>query len=261
VIPYVEVTMLRLGPVTIPVFLSLLVTAVAVASAIIILRGRRHGMAYEHTEGLCLCAALCGYAGGHLFRYAYDFDRLIQLLQDPRHILSGGIASFGGFFGGIAGAYGFFWLRKVKAEERLKLLDLAGFALPFSWVFGRIGCSLVHDHPGLRTTSWLGVKFPGGTYYDLGLLEVFFLILLGALFLLLDRKERPTGFYFGLFFLLYGIFRLGLDQLHVDPPRYLGVTVDQYAASAAILTGMIALSAMVRRSRLVIYTQTLGRQA
>jgi prolipoprotein diacylglyceryltransferase len=114
VIPYVEVTKLRLGPVSVPVFLLLLVTAIAVASAIIIVRGHRQGMAYERTEELCLWAALCGYAGGHLFRFAYDPDRLIQLLHDPRHILSGGIASFGGFFGGIAGAYGFFWLRKIK---------------------------------------------------------------------------------------------------------------------------------------------------
>jgi hypothetical protein len=47
----------------------------------------------------------------------------------------------------------------------------------------------------------------------------------------------------------------------VDPPRYVGVTVDQYAASAAILTGAIALGVMVKKNRLVVYTQTLRRQA
>jgi phosphopantetheine adenylyltransferase len=54
VIPYAEVTTLRLGPVSVPVFLVLLVTAIAVASAIIIVRGHRQGVPYERTEELCL---------------------------------------------------------------------------------------------------------------------------------------------------------------------------------------------------------------
>ena len=237
-----------------PVFLLLVVTAIVVACAIIILRGHRQGLAYERTEELCLWAALAGYLGAHLFRFVYVPQEFARVLQDPRNLLTGGIASFGGFFGGLAGVFGFFWCRKVDGNQRMKFLDLAGFALPFSWVFGRVGCALVHDHPGLRTTNWLGVQFPGGTRYDLGLLEVFFLLALAALFLVLDRRPRPAGFYFGLYFLLYGIFRLGLDQLHVDPPRYLGWTVDQIAASAAIAAGVLALSAAMGKKKLASYT-------
>lgn len=231
-----------------PVFLLLVVTAIVVACAIIILRGHRQGLAYERTEELCLWAALAGYLGAHLFRFVYVPHDFSKVLQDPRYLFAGGIASFGGFFGGLAGVFGFFYRRNIGFGQRLKFLDLAGFALPFSWVFGRVGCALVHDHPGVRTTSWLGVRFPGGTRYDLGLLEVFFLLALGGLFLLLDRVPRPAGFYFAWFFLLYGIFRLGLDQLHVDPPRYLGWTVDQYAALAAITTGGLALGLMMRKN-------------
>jgi phosphatidylglycerol:prolipoprotein diacylglycerol transferase len=261
VIPYFEVRQFQMGQVTVPSFLVLLVTAIAVASIIIVVRGHRQGVAYERTVELCLWAALAGYVGGHLFRFMYVPDEFIRMIHDPRRIMAGGIASFGGFFGGIAGAYGFFLWRKIRAEQRLKFLDLAAFALPFSWVFGRVGCALVHDHPGLRTNSWLGVRFPGGTRYDLGLLEVFFLLALGALFLILDRKERPTGFYFGLYFFLYGIFRIVLDQLHVDPPRYLGVTVDQYAGLAAIIIGALSLSVLVRKGRVTRYTEALGGRA
>lgn len=245
-IPYVEVATLHLGRFSAPIFLVLVVTAVAVASAIIVVRGHRLGLPYERTEELCLWAAVAGAVGAHLFRYAYVPQLFARVLHNPRLIFGAGISSFGGFFGGLAGVYGFFWRRKVGEEDRRRFMDVAAFALPFSWVFGRIGCALVHDHPGLRTSSWLGVQFPGGTRYDLGLLEVFFLIALAALFLILNLRPRPAGFYFGWFFVLYGVFRIGLDQLHVDPPRYFGFSVDEYSGAAALLLGLASIGKLWR---------------
>jgi phosphatidylglycerol---prolipoprotein diacylglyceryl transferase len=116
-----------------------------------------------------------------------------------------------------------------------------GYAVPFGWFFGRVACYLVHDHPGLRTSSWLAVKYPGGARYDLGLLEAMFLVLLCGAFWLLARAPRPPGFFFGAFFLAYGVFRVGLDQLHVDPPRYAGISVDHWAYGAATLAGAAVL--------------------
>jgi phosphatidylglycerol:prolipoprotein diacylglycerol transferase len=238
VIPYLKVEFVTLGPIHLPVFLLLVCTALVVASAILVMRGHRLGLAYERTEEMCLWAALAGATGAFLFRNVYAPPAWTAVLANPAVVFGRGVSSFGGFFGGFAGILAFFRWRKIGFPERWMYLDAAAFALPFGWIFGRIGCALVHDHPGVRTMNWLAVNFPGGPRYDLGLLEVFFLFLLGCAFLLLDRKPRPSGFYFGLFFTVYGLFRLALDQLHVDPPRYFAITVDQYAGSAAALLGI-----------------------
>ena len=65
----------------------------------------------------------------------------------------------------------------------------------------------------------------------------------------LSRTAKIPGFFFGLFFLLYGPFRLALDQLHIDPPRYLGITLDQYAGIAALLGGASFLFMIFREQR------------
>jgi phosphatidylglycerol:prolipoprotein diacylglycerol transferase len=247
-IPYIEIRTVHLGSAVFPVFGLLVVLAIAAAAVVIVLWGkRRHGLPVDRLEEMCLWAVLAGAVGARLMSFAYRPGAALVALQDPRLLLSaGGIASFGGYFGGLLGLAGFFAWRRISKTERWKYLDAAGFALPFAWIFGRIGCALVHDHPGIRTSHWLGVQFPGGTRFDLGLLEVLFLALLAALFLILDRRPHAPGFFFGLFFLLYGLFRFGLDQLHVDPPRYFTITVDQYAAAAAILIGL-ATVVLLRR--------------
>src|SRR2546427_470013 len=85
------------------------------------------------------------------------------------------------------------------------------------------GCAWVHDHPGIRSMSWLSVRYPGGQRFDLGLLEMLFLALLAVCFLLLGRKPRAPGFFAGWTFVIYGSFRVGLDQSHANPPRWMGI--------------------------------------
>jgi prolipoprotein diacylglyceryltransferase len=82
------------------------------------------------------------------------------------------------------------------------------------------------------------VGYPDGARYDLAVLEVFYIVLVMVLFLLLDRRPRPVGFYLGSFLLLYGPFRIVLDQLHVDVVRYWALSVDQWSGAAATLAGL-----------------------
>ena len=247
--PYIEVSSWTIFHRTFPVFVTLVLWAVVVAVAIIVLRGRRAGLPASRLEEMCLWAVLIGFIGAHVFRLAYDGPAAWAVLKNPLTFLQiGGIASFGGFFGGLAAIWAFFLRHRIRGTERWKYLDAASYAIPFAWIFGRMGCALVHDHPGIRTTSWLGVRFPGGTRYDLGLLEVLFLAAQALVFLWLGRRRRTPGFFFAAFFVPYGIFRLIIDQLHVDPPRYVGISVDQYAASSVICAGLAAWFWAVRRA-------------
>jgi phosphatidylglycerol:prolipoprotein diacylglycerol transferase len=107
---------------------------------------------------------------------------------------------------------------------------------------GRLGCALAHDHRGLWTTNWIAVKFPEGSRYDLGLIEFLFLIGMAALFWALDRKARPVGFFFALYGVLYGAFRIWLDTLHAEPLRY-------YEGAAYVVIGLLIWSMVWKLDR------------
>jgi phosphatidylglycerol:prolipoprotein diacylglycerol transferase len=189
--------------------------------------------------GMVFWMLLGGFGGAFAFKLLYA--------PNPWDLLRGGIASFGGLFVGLAAAC--LYLRKGarKWGAVLHYMDALAFVFPRAWLFGRLGCALAHDHPGLRTESWLGVRFPDGARYDLGLLEVFFILGYLGLLAVLDRRQRPSGFYLGLFLSTYGLFRLFLDRLHEAPVRYGGWSVDQYASVAALVLGVAILYWMGRK--------------
>jgi phosphatidylglycerol---prolipoprotein diacylglyceryl transferase len=232
-------------------FIALVAIAIAIGCLIAISRARRIGIGQEHFIKLGLCVIAAGFIGGHLAKFIYSPGDWRLIAVQPTALLQifNGQASFGAFIGGYLAALAFFLWNSIPYPDWYLYADAGCFAVPFSWWIGRLGCYLVHDHPGLRTSSFLGVRYPGGTRYDLGLLEALFLLALAALFLALDRKPRPRGFFYVAFLLLYGLFRFGLDWLHVDPPRYGGWTVDQIAASLMIFAAVVTVLELRRLGR------------
>ena len=233
-IPYVTIPRLSLGPMHFAPFGVLVSAGILVTYFWIVFRARNVGLDPKKASGLCAWMLIAGFAGAVLLKYAYN------PAAGFRHL---GIASFGGIAGGLAGAAAFFGLHRVGPRERLDYLNLVASRFPIGLAFGRAGCALAHDHPGIRSANWLAVQFPGGSRYDLGLLEFFFLILVAGLFLA-ARGQKP---YLGLFLIPYGLFRFAIDQLHENPPAYLGITVDQYASIAALLVGVWAITRVETR--------------
>ncbi len=82
------------------------------------------------------------------------------------------------------------------------------------------------------------MRFPEGSRYDLGLIEFLFLIGLAAAFRILDRRPRPVGFFFGLYGVVYGGFRIWLDTLHIQPMRF-------YGGAAAVVIGLLGWMAVI----------------
>src|SRR5882724_12377440 len=82
-----------------------------------------------------------------------------------------GIRSIGGLAGGLIGVAVYARIRRLSFPEAYRMLEIITFCLPFPWVFGRLGCFLMHDHRGEFTTNWIAVQFPEGPRYDLGLIE------------------------------------------------------------------------------------------
>ena len=220
-IPYYPEPVVRVGSRSWPAFSLLLILAVVVGIAIVLKRAGRRGIDRDLIFRMSFWTIVCGLGGAHVAKMAMDHWQ--QFAANPWIVFQpGGIRSLGGFIGGLLGAMAYCRWRGMAFFETFRLLDVMAFALPFAWTIGRMGCFLAHDHRGNFTSNWIGVRFPEGTRYDLGLVEFVFLIALSAWFYWIDRRPGYAGFFFGMFAVVYGAFRVFLDTLHVQPFRFYG---------------------------------------
>jgi phosphatidylglycerol:prolipoprotein diacylglycerol transferase len=129
----------------------------------------------------------------------------------------------------------------------LPYADVIASSFPAAWVFGRSGCSVAHDHPGLASDAWFAVQYPGGGRFDLGLYEMLLTIPLALAFRWLRRKPRPGGFYVGAMAIAYAPVRFALDFLRIEDstglnaavdPRYAGLTPAQWACFGLLGMGV-----------------------
>jgi len=187
----------------------------------------------------------------------YQPEAIVEIAREPRLLLQRwyGLSSYGGFLGGALTAYVF---ARRRHASLLALGDAWCYAFPFAWVFARMGCFAVHDHPGAASDFFLAVADYNGTgvaRHDLGLYEVIWAAGVSALFLVLNRRPQPAGMFLGLVPLLYGPVRFLLDFLRATPVeggdvRYLGFTPAQYFSLALTVFGALfymRLSLALRR--------------
>ena len=132
--------------------------------------------------------------------------------------------------------------------------DLTLSVFPIGWIFGRMGCAVVHDHPGRLAAegAWLAVAFPEGPRYDLGLLEMFLSVGISLVCVALWRVRPRVGTYIAVTTLIYAPVRFYMDFFRIDDPvagdpRYGGLTPAQWACVAVFVYG-IAVAVRVARS-------------
>ena len=241
-LPYYPQPVLHLGPFEIHAFGVLAAIAVVVGGRLILVRAHRQGIPVEQMFRFCFWVYICAMAGAFLSKTV--LDDFAGFVADPSRIfrVSVGVRSVGGISCGFLA--GVVWCRfhRLSLLESMRRLDSIAYAMPTGWMIGRLGCALAHDHRGLASTSWIAVPFPEGPRYDLGLIEFLFLIGMVVSFYLLDRKPRPVGFFFGLYGVVYGGFRIWLDTLHVQPARF-------YGGAAGVLVGLLGWAAMLALQR------------
>jgi len=207
-------------------------------------RAKRLGIKQEVLADGIAHIVISGFLLGHVFDVVTYYPE--KLLEAPWELLMPwkSLSSYGGFFGAVAG--GFLW-RWRRGFPLLPVFEQVGFGMPLGWFFGRLGCFVVHDHPGSVTTFFLGVEnfqYPGlptATRHDLGLYEVIWSAVVMLLFLWLDRKPRPTGFFTSWIIILYAPVRFGLDFLREADRSYLGLTPGHYSSIVALGMGFFFL--------------------
>jgi phosphatidylglycerol---prolipoprotein diacylglyceryl transferase len=220
-----------------------------------------------------------GFIGGHVLDSI--FYHPVQLILAPWSLLYvwAGLSSFGGFVGATAGALlwkyfeGVPWLslgrwfsvprpvRRRCARPILAYCDIIMAVFPVAWALGRLGCTVVHDHPGLRTSSdnllavaygpgpvqhfgLIELRFGDAPRYDLGLLEFLFTLIVAAVCASTWRKRLPVGVYVATLPLVYAPLRFGLDYLRLQDAeggdlRYFGLTPAQWGCMALFCVGCV----------------------
>lgn len=194
-----------------------------------------------------------------------------EIRRNPLYLIQlwKGISSYGGFFGAIGGAL--LW-RVRRKMSLLAIGDVIVWAFPVGWLFGRMGCFSVHDHPGIVTDFPLAVypyeigAPPYQARHDLGFYEVLFSLAVIPLFFYLGRTATRPGLYMGLLPALYGPVRFFLDFLRVKPeefgeeadPRYFGLTPGHYGSILFFLIGVAVIVFVYARPPIQLPTAALA---
>jgi len=209
---------------------------------------RRIGLEERRMASFLVWVVATGFVLSHVLDVVFYYPE--RLMRDPLSILRlwDGLSSYGGFVGAIVGALLWRWRKRLAI---LPYAEAMASAFPVAWVFGRAGCSVAHDHPGLRSEAWLAVRYPDGGRFDLGLCEMLLTLPLAIAFLLLRKRQRPMGFFLAVMTVAYAPTRLALDFLRsYEPvhgsamvaaidPRYGPFTPAQWASVALLAFGAI----------------------
>ncbi len=258
-LPFIDIPSLDLGFTQIQAFGILVALGILAGFFIGRRRAARLGLDPEEFAQMAIWVILGGFVMAHIVSMVFYFrDRLIEKPWEILFIWSG-ISSVGGFLGAAITAVIY---ARVKRIALLPYLDVCAYGIVPGWVFGRLGCTVAHDHPGALSDFALAVAFPDGHFgnplfngprHDLGLYEfAFTLVLIWPITVWLGRKPRPAGFFLLLFLLLYTPVRFVLDFLRATDlteadPRYFGLTAAQYICVGGFVAALGLLLWLLRR--------------
>lgn len=242
-IPYIQSHTFSLGPIVLQTWGVFVAAGFMLGGWMAAKRAMSRGLDPKVVWDLVFWIFIAAFIGARLLQVGIEWDYYLAHpwnAIDPRQP---GYAIMGGFLGALGA---FLVIARRKGLNLLEYADTLVWGLPWGCGVGRIGCFLIHDHPGTLTSFIGGVNYPDGVRHDLGLYLSIFGFALGTLFVLLDRKRRASGFYVGLFLILYGIGRFLLDFLRLLDHRYGRLTATQWMLIAFVAFGLWLLRKIQR---------------
>lgn len=228
-IPYFYLPTISLGPVTVNTWGLMVALGFLLATILAKREAKRRGLDPKPLlDGAfwIIIASMIGARLVHVFLYDWPYYR--EHLGEIVKIWHGGLSSYGGFAGGAM--VGYVALKKYRAQLWSYADCIAWGAAP-GWTVGRIGCFLIHDHPGTLTHFFLAVKQPdGAARHDLGLYDGLLSLFIFFVLMVVRRKKPRHGTLVLTLMGVYASVRFFLDFLRVTDVRYLGFTPAQYAS-------------------------------
>ncbi len=222
-IPYFQYNSFLFGPIAIQVWGIFVSLGLLVAIIFAYRLARKYFLSGEVMLDLAIWVLIGGFLMARAFHVIfYEPTYYIVNPLDVIKFWQGGASSLGGFIGAGLAAWLFFKKRHFKLKEALPYLDIGVLSLWLGWGIGRIGCFMIHDHPGHLTNFFLAVNFSGGARYDLGLLDSLLGFLLFTIYYLLFTRliRIRWGLVALLSFMDYALVRFLFDFLRAtDLPQ------------------------------------------
>lgn len=252
--PYAGPLVLHLGPLSFPIFGILVASGVLIGHSLVLRLADEKNVPAAEMRNAAAWAVGAGFLGAHVLDVLLyhpeklSRDGVLALLK-----VWDGIASYGGFFGALAGVW-FYFARLGKAWWVHADMLIQG--LIAGWLFGRLGCTLTSDHMGSLSGFALAFAYPEGARHNLGFYELLYTaaVLVPAM-LVIRARERVDGYNPGIYVAvataLYAPARFFLDFLRATDlpdadPRVLGLTGGQYASIAALALALWGLRRIAR---------------
>ncbi|MEK7452165.1 MAG: prolipoprotein diacylglyceryl transferase family protein [Patescibacteria group bacterium] len=234
-VPYFHYTVIHIGFIPIQVWGLMVALGIYFATRVAAKKAKQDGLDPNIVWDFAFWVIVGAFVGARLFQIIYFPD---LYLKDPLELLKfwqGGFSEMGGFVGAIIVLLFYFRKHKIAA---MRYADCAAYGLPLGFGIGRIGCFLIHDHPGTLTHFILGVKYPDGVRHDHGLYLSIEGFLLFVLFVFLARKKQNAGTFVIAFLILHGTIRFLLDYLRIGDARYFSLTPAQYVSIGMVFAGI-----------------------
>ena len=248
-IPYIDLPPIRLGNIlSFQPFGLLVVTGCVVGYLVARWHAKCVGLDLNAFRRLVLWVLVPGFIMAHWVSMLFYYPAAVW--QNPVILLTfnASLSSYGGMIGAALGAFGYWqWYGKNDALPFWPAWDAAVIGWLSGWFFGRLACTVAHDHPGLPSHFILAVNYPDGPRHDLGFYEWLYTIGLNIFILSIRGKALTPGTLFGLVSVCYAPVRFLLDFMRIAEKRYWGLTPGQYFSIVLLLVGIGIL--MTRRQR------------
>jgi phosphatidylglycerol:prolipoprotein diacylglycerol transferase len=248
----------QVGPLTITGYGIMLMVGFLVGGWLIDRDLRSRGLSPEYAGNVVIAAVIGGVVGAKLWYVAlHGLDALFA---------RGGLVWYGGLVGGSLAVLLEGARRGVPWRWTLQLTPAP---LAAAYALGRVGCFMVGDDYGVPTTAWWGVAFPQGlppttaaglatldwqapagsdptTVFAVHPTQLFEVaVMTGAFMVLWKVRTRPvgTGWLFGLYLVLAGVERFGIEFFRLKDDRFLGgFTIAQATSLALVAIGLLLIT-------------------
>lgn len=254
--PHIDPVALQLGPLSVHWYGLMYLVGLLSAWFLLNLRARTSPLALtkEQVSDLIFYAALGVIIGGRLgYMLFYGSAELRAEPWSLLQIWKGGMSFHGGMLGVII-AMGFY-ARKIK-KPVADITDFIAPVVPVGLGAGRIGNFVNSELWGKVTDLPWGMVFPNGGPFPRHPSQLYECLLEGVLFFIIlwifSLKSRPRWAVSGMFLLVYGLFRFGVEFFRVPDVQigYLAlgwVTEGQLLSMPMIVIGASMLAWAYRR--------------